>query len=360
MVKTVDFVLRYTHCWEDIGFVLRQLPKSTNKKILSVCSGGDNAISLLTTYPEKLVVADINPYQLYLLEIKMAAIQHLTYKDCLGFLGFYPAENRFKTYEDLASYLSPKARIYWDAERNRIESGLITSGRLERNLRFFARYYRPLLHRKKNVDLLLKPKNHEAQKTVYQSTWDTRKWRFLFRVFFSNTSLKFIAPDPDFFNYVSENVGKYLLNKTAQHFSHPACQNNPFLHYALKGHFRDCLPHTWREENFDIIRSQLHKISLFQGFVEEACIGEDKFDILNLSNIFEYTTKEEFKAIGEKLHHCTSKDALLFYWNILLPRKLSADLPSLFQSISDTGEIPDPEDHGWIYYRAITENALKP
>lgn len=358
MVKTDSFIYRYGNCWEDPIFLMEQLGDIKDKRVLSICSGGDNSLSLLTKTPGEIVVVDVNPIQLYLLEIKMAAISQLDHESCLAFLGYYAGERRWNTYISLQNQLSDDAKAFWSTKRNIIEKGLVIQARLEKNLRFFAKYYRPFIHGRNAVNALLKKKSVKEQKLVYENTWNTRWWRFLFRLFFSNTVLKRIAPDPDFFSYVDDNVGAYLLDKTGRHFSHEICQDNPFLHYALKGHFADCLPHAWRKENFELIKKGLHKIKLHCGFAEEVCHDNSKFDAFNLSNIFEYTTKEECQSIGRGLLNGANKNARFVYWNILLPRKFSELLPDKFKEINNTEKNSSEVDRGWVYFRALTDRVL--
>src|SRR5690606_961225 len=142
MVKTDHFILRYTNCWEDADILTRKAILNRPKNILSICSGGDNSLSLLTCNPDIIVVADINPIQLYLMELKMAAIQCFSHRECLKLLGFYDASDRIDTFEKLKQLLSAEALEYWNSNLKQISEGVIYAGRLEKNLRFFAKYYR--------------------------------------------------------------------------------------------------------------------------------------------------------------------------------------------------------------------------
>jgi S-adenosylmethionine-diacylglycerol 3-amino-3-carboxypropyl transferase len=355
MVKTDSFIFRYGNCWEDPIYLIDQLGEIEGKRVLSICSGGDNSLSLLTQNPSEVVVVDVNPIQIYLIEIKMAAIKYLNHDSCLSFLGYNSGKQRWEIYVELRYYLSDNAKAFWDSKRKIIDNGLVVQARLEKNLHFFAKYYRPFIHSRKAVNILLKKKSSYEQKLVYENLWNTPWWRFLFRLFFSNTVLKRIAPDPYFFSYVNENVGAYLLKKTERHFSSEICQDNPFLHYALKGHFADCLPHAWKKENFESIKIQLHKIKLHCGFAEEICNNKSRFDAFNLSNIFEYTTEGECQHIAHGLLAGANKNARFVYWNILLPRKLSELLPYDFHEVHNSENNSSEIDHGWIYFRSITD-----
>lgn len=98
--KKVDFsIIRYANCWEDPKVLLQGLAPKRSSKILSIASAGDNSFSLLVTNPELVVAVDVNLTQLYLVELKKAAIRSLDYEDILVFLGFHEGVDRYGSTE---------------------------------------------------------------------------------------------------------------------------------------------------------------------------------------------------------------------------------------------------------------------
>ena len=69
MVKTEKFILRYANCWEDADLLIQNLNCKKGDRILSICSGGENSLSLLCLNPQEIVVVDVNPKQLFILEL---------------------------------------------------------------------------------------------------------------------------------------------------------------------------------------------------------------------------------------------------------------------------------------------------
>lgn len=359
MVKTEKFILRYANCWEDADLLIQNLNCKKGDRILSICSGGENSLSLLCLNPEEIVVVDVNPKQLFILELKMAAIRQLDHDECLLFLGYKTCKNRLITYQKLILDLSVDAKIFWNSRLSKIKQGIIFDGRVERNLKAFAKYYRPLIHSNKKVNELMLKKSSDEQKQFFEKYWNTKKWRLMFRIFFSNTLLKLTAPDPDFFSYVNVNVGEYLLHKTANHFSDKICQENHILHYALNGNFGNILPHFMQKDNFYTIKNNLHKISLHCGFFQDVFKDGKLFNGFNLSNIFEYTTADEFKTLAHDLYAASAPNAKIIYWNILLPRKIS-DIHNLeFENVLDTSINQNIKDKGWVYYRCLIDKVKK-
>jgi S-adenosylmethionine-diacylglycerol 3-amino-3-carboxypropyl transferase len=145
------WIMRYANCWEDADLLIKYIADLPGKKLLSVASGGENSLSLLCTDPQEVWVADINPLQLYVFELKMRGIEYLDREIFLRFAGYRNcnSEERVQIYHSIKPYLSADAAKYWDAYMHRLKNGFIYAGRLEKNLRFFAKYIRPLIHNHK-------------------------------------------------------------------------------------------------------------------------------------------------------------------------------------------------------------------
>jgi len=79
--------VEYYSCWEDIQVIQDALEINTNDIILSITSAGCNIFNFLLYNPKKILSIDFNPYQNYLLELKIEAIKKLDYEEFLGLLG---------------------------------------------------------------------------------------------------------------------------------------------------------------------------------------------------------------------------------------------------------------------------------
>jgi S-adenosylmethionine-diacylglycerol 3-amino-3-carboxypropyl transferase len=357
MVKTDNFILRYSNCWEDADLLTAQLTAINGGKICSVASGGENSLSLLTTDPELLVIVDVNPLQIYLSELKLSACKNLEYEDCLSFLGYQNNEKRWEIFLKLKNDLSDQSRNYWLTQRHKIEQGIIHAGYSENNFRFFAKYIRPLIHNDHTVKKLLSVKSKKEQQKFYSEVWNNIRWRWIFKLFFSRFVMKKMAPDPDFLLYFKGNIGDYLYEKTSKELSSVECQTNHILNYMLKGDFGDILPHFIRPENFSIIKERAGAVRFYKGFAEEPASEYGPFNAYNLSNIFEYTTSAEFKNIVEKLNKGGKKDCLYIYWNILIPKKMAEMVDSGLINLLDTSVSP-MYDKGWLYSACLLDKKL--
>ena len=110
------WILRYANCWEDADLLIKYITDEPGKKLLSVASGGENSLSLLCTDPSELWVADINPLQLHVFELKKTGVELLERNKYLEFAGYRncsPAQ-RLSTYELLKQNLTDDARNFWN------------------------------------------------------------------------------------------------------------------------------------------------------------------------------------------------------------------------------------------------------
>lgn len=355
MPKKAGQILQYANCWEDADLLLEQIGDIEGKRVLSIASGGENSLSLLSRHPGLLAVVDKNPVQLFLFEFKKAAMRALEREDFLAFLGYSASRDRWRTYRLIRDGLGSGACAYWDGQQKRIETGVIHTGYTAIRLRLFSRFVRPLIHDAARSRELMAHKSEAEQARFFKEVWDTRRWRAMGRLLFSKPAIFAVSPDRDFFTYYKDGVSAYLLEKSARHLSSVAAQQNHMLHYFLFGNFGHLIPHFAREGNYRTIKANLAAAVTHEGMVETALPRFGRFDGFNLSNIFEYTTPDSFRAVAEALEAGANPSARVAYWNIVLPRKLSEAAPDVFENILDTDLDRTVPDKGWIYFRFLVE-----
>ncbi len=325
-----DFsILRYANCWEDPLLLVNGLTPKPGDRMLSIGSAGDNSFSLLTTDPAQVVAVDISKTQLALIALKKAAIQQLGYSELLAFLGFRPATNRFETLKRLEEKLSAQTFAYWNTQRDRIDAGVVHGGKFERYFQLFSRKILPWIHRKETVQRLLSPKSADEQAMFYDTTWNTWRWRLLFKLFFSRAVMGRLGRDPEFMREVSVHVGKAIFEQAQRCLRSEPAQTNWMLRYNLTGDFGELLPHYLLLENHAVIKQRLDRLILYQGYAEEAIQQYGAFERMNLSNIFEYMDMGTFGDTARKLASGLTPGGRIAYWNLLVPRQVSdlTDIP---------------------------------
>lgn len=316
-------IVRYANCWEDADLLLDALNIQAGDKVLSVGSAGDNSFAILSKNPELIVAVDVNPVQLHVIELKKAAFKALDYSTFLEFLGFHESRRRKEIYAELSPLLPIETKEYWDHAFEQIKKGLIYSGKFEKYFRFFARYIIPLIHGKRNINRLFAHKSEKEQENFYLEIWENRRWKRLFKIFFSRYVMGKFGRDPSLFNEVKVPVADFIFSKTKNHLSSTECQTNYFLHFILKGYFGEELPYYAREENFESIKRNIGSLSTELNSVENIDFDFQRFNKFNLSNIFEYMNNDEFNEITQKLVGKAESQSRYAYWNLMVKRDMT-------------------------------------
>ncbi len=108
--------LVYAQIWEDPVADLAALRIQPGEHMLTISSGGCNALAYLTAQPGAVHAVDLNEAHLATLEIKRAAFRALpSYDDLLAFLGEAAAKENTARYEKwIAPQLQAEAREWWE------------------------------------------------------------------------------------------------------------------------------------------------------------------------------------------------------------------------------------------------------
>jgi S-adenosylmethionine-diacylglycerol 3-amino-3-carboxypropyl transferase len=351
-------ILRYANCWEDADILLAGLQPEGGSRIISIGSAGDNSFSLLITNPANLTAIDISPVQLYLIELKKACFLNLAHEETLAFLGFNSSKTRIDLYKNvLKKSLSPEAAQYWDSHTQTIENGIIYAGKFEKYFKLFRTRILPLIHSRKTIDALFTLKSAAAQLDFYFKTWRNRRWRWLFRIFFSRFVMGRLGRDPQMLKEVGLNVQEYIFKRAEEQLLSPEAQDNYYLKFIMKGSFEETLPHYLRPENYEAIKANLDKLHLRLGLLEDV-IEDIPFDYLNLSNIFEYMDQENFSRAAQKIAAHVSPGGAIAYWNLMVPRSISGLQPGHFSNDEVFCKALQAKDKCFFYNRFIVEKAI--
>jgi S-adenosylmethionine-diacylglycerol 3-amino-3-carboxypropyl transferase len=108
--------LVYTQIWEDPEADLAALQLPLGSTIVTISSGGCNALSYLTARPAQVYAVDLNQAHLSLLKLKLAGIRAFSkYSEFWQFFGEAASPANFKLYRDrLRPLLDVDTRAYWD------------------------------------------------------------------------------------------------------------------------------------------------------------------------------------------------------------------------------------------------------
>ena len=109
----------YNQIWEDPRVDLQALELDDESRILTISSGGCNALNYLIENPQSVTAVDLNRHHIYLLNLKITALKHLpSYEDFFAFFG-YGKHEKNKEYYHCLLYTSPSPR---DRQKSRMPS----------------------------------------------------------------------------------------------------------------------------------------------------------------------------------------------------------------------------------------------
>ena len=353
-LEKVDFeIIRYANCWEDADILVKALLPDHNAHILSIASAGDNCFALLSQSPEKVIAFDVSAVQLYLTELKKVAIMNLDRAQYLAFSGFTDAKNRLEVYQRFSDQLSENAQNYWDQQKDAIKEGIIHTGKFERYFQLFKSDFLHKVHSQEIIDRLFEPKSDEAQKTFHDQNWHTTEWKKMYTQFFGKEMLGRAGRDPEFLKHVDGDVASLILQQEVDHLSTAKCQQNYFLYYILNNEFNgEFLPYYLRKENYDKVKNNLHKLTLYKGLLDEALETYPDCTHFNLSDIFEYMDEELFSKVSQKLISHSSEQARFAYWNLMLPRNMAKIFPDDIKNDPLAHDLKE-KDLGYFYRKFI-------
>ena len=344
-------LIRYANCWEDADVLIEAL-EPEGKVCVSVGSAGDNSFSLLAEGAEKVHVVEMNPTQLACIRLRFSAYQALDHSSFLKLHGEYSvsSEERRILFSKCRPFLDAETIEYWESNPRFLREGFGMIGKFEDYFETFRKKVMPLIHNQEDIEQLLELESREDLRSFYEKNWNNLRWRILFKVFFSRFMMGRLGRDPAFFKYVEGSVADRILARTKYALTELVPKESPYLHFIIKGRYGKALPHALRPENYDRIRKNLNKfeihITSLESFLKET---KESVEAFNLSDIFEYMSQENTKAVGESLGKVSQVNARLAYWNMLTPRSCAEILPQTFTNIPKLSKQLFNRDKAFFY-----------
>ena len=322
--------LLYSQCWEDPRILIEALGINSDDSVLSITSGGDNALALLLSGPKKIVSIDLNAAQNYLLELKCAAVAGLTYPEYLEFLGVTPSKRRLALYDSVRPHLSALAADWWSRQSSLLEKGAIHCGRFERFNRRFRRHVLPLVHSRRTIREFLVQATLEGQRSFYRERWNSLRWRLLFRVVCSRFVLERFARQPGIFEQTKkERIGQEYLHRVEKHFLRIPLADNHFMHYLLTGGYSTPMPEYLTERGHAHLRGRGKEgLRVVNADIQTYLSGvpDGTFLAYNLSDVFEALSLAESARLWREIVRSAKNGARIVLWSNLVERPCPENL----------------------------------
>ncbi len=352
--------VRYAQCWEDADVLVAALDVRPGDVCLSIASAGDNALALLTRHPARVIALDLSPAQLACVELRVAAYRALEHPELLELIGSTPSRRRRELYGRCRPLLGADARAFWDARQKDVAKGVGGAGKFERYFGLFRRYILPLVHRRPQIEALLRGGLLPERLAFYRRAWDTFRWRLLFRVFFSRFVMGRMGRDPSFFAYVEGNVATRILERARHAVTALDPADNPYLQWIMTGRHTTALPMALRREHFDTIRANLDRLEWRCQSIEDFLASREprSVDRFNLSDIFEYMSPDNYRRLLEQITAGARPGGRLAYWNMLAPRSRPDALADRLRPLTELAGRLHLQDKAFFYSRFVVEEVL--
>jgi S-adenosylmethionine-diacylglycerol 3-amino-3-carboxypropyl transferase len=352
--------LRYGQCWEDADILLEALDIRPGHVCLSIASGGDNTLALLSRRPDRVIALDLSPAQIACLELRVAAYRELCHAELLELIGSLPSSRRQDHYRRCRSQLSTDTRAFWDTHPETIALGIGGAGKFERYLAIFRTHVLPLAHPRERTLRLLRAMSRDERESFYEGRWDTWRWRLLFRLFFSRHLMCRLGRDPAFFRYVRGSVAEEILGHTRHALTALNPSENPYLQWILTGRHLTALPCALRPENFEVIRAHLDRLEWHCCSLERFLETRKKHSIdrFNLSDVFEYVSPHNYSRLLERLVHAGRSGGRLAYWNMLVHRCRPPEMAERLRPLTGLAWRLHAEDKAFFYRAFVVEEIV--
>jgi len=253
-------------------------------RILLVASGGCTALSLLA-HPAvaQIDAVDINPAQLYLVELRRQIIQHLTPAEQRCVLGIdltTPASDRLALYHQVRSHLPIAPRQYWDQHTEQIAFGVNRVGRFEQLFRVLAARFAAL-----GLNPLQQPDVALAHP----------QWRSLFEATFERQTLIQTFGEAAVNYSMDRSFGEHFADVFAQALQRFDPHDNYFLTQVWGDRYAQepegIPPYLQATSQQTILHCGIERLHLHQGhFVAtlRSLSQETPFDLIQFSNISDW------------------------------------------------------------------------
>jgi len=252
----------YNQSWEDSDTDKITYKLTKNNNILMITTGGDNVLNYLINEPESIDTVDFNKHQNYLLEMKMALIQTLSWEDCIEVLCYNNYKIFINNYHTISLYLSNDAKSWWDKNKSIMKnfhySGIV---------KYFSYFIKFLIYIGDLQPFVneLKYSNFESQKDLYYLYKSRIQYvgNILYKC--SNILIPFIGVPTKQANLCNIHCNVWLdriLNQQPFH-------NNYFYYSYLYGEWNiNCCPAYLKKENYNKVKDNLYKINIFTDKLE--------------------------------------------------------------------------------------------
>lgn len=273
----------YNQIWEDPRVDIEALRIDNNSRILTISSGGCNALNYLVENPQSVTAVDLNRHHIYLLNLKIAALKHLpSYEDFFAFFGSGKGANTGSNYlRFIQPNLDKDTRDFW--ESNTFGGSILYGDRISffRNAGLYEHsrngYFLRFFHSVSRLfgckpDEVLKAKTLDEQETLYAKHIDPFFDTFVIKTLGKLPVTMFgLGIPPQQYDELKKDVGEgnSVIDIYRERAKKLACdypiQENYFAWQAFARKYdtenRQAVPEYLKEENYSTLKTNTDRLT---------------------------------------------------------------------------------------------------
>ena len=335
----------YYSCWEDIQVIQDALNINSDDIILSITSAGCNILNFLLYNPKKIFAVDYNPYQNYLLELKIEAIKILNYEEFLDLLGISQSNNAVKIYQSFRPQLDDKTRLFWDSKINKIKKGLVYIG--EPDVKAYGNFLR-FLKGKQTVEGLFKCKTTEEQAEYFYKYLYGFPWKLSLKISYNIQLLRLALcirmlhqfhnrkkKPTELLRYIQKAIyPKNPLKQIELLLTSTPIINNYFASLILLNRYynENFLPPYLKKESFPILKERINRIQIKTISIKNMLndLPDNSITKFNFSNIFDWFDKRDFIQIFSEIGRVGINNGRIFYSATRKDREIPKNIKGIY------------------------------
>ncbi len=263
--------LIYNQCWEDPAIDNEVLNIVPDDRMVMITSAGCNALDYLIRGPAHIQCVDVNPHQNALLELKLAAIETLSYEQFFEMFGKGRIRDNRRIYrEQLRKRLSESARRIWDRRIGYFDANGVglyfhgTAGFFARCMLFYLNTWCGLRSELRDFQQIC---NLRQQATFYRMHIAPRLWSPLVRYLIRRPSVLSMLGVPE--EQIAQmkrdgaDVSSSIEAMVERTLTTIPIGENYFWRVYMNGYYPlHCCPNYLKRENFDLLKERASRIQI--------------------------------------------------------------------------------------------------
>ena len=302
-------------------------------RVLSIASAGDMPLSLLALGAEGVIAVDLDPRQLHLARLKLAAVVRLDREEAIRFLGFMPASraSRRRWLRDVLPGLPPDSRLFWEWHEEEATRGAIWAGRYERYIGWLVLLVTPLVGLRP-FEPLFACETLQQQRAAFARAFDRPRIRAIFRLAFHPRiySRRGIDPRSLQFRSPERSLGDQFFERFRTLCTGTPARSNHLLQLTALGRVLtvDAVPEYLTRHGAATVRARVDRLAYHEAdlaaFLEHAPRGA--FNKAHLSNLPDWLPQDRFDQVMRLLYARMASPARLVWRHLHVDRALPSDL----------------------------------